>query len=354
MIRRDFLRSLIAAPAAGLVQVPLVWTPEAFAQQAGGMALPEPFKPGEGANHPVGEGKGIHPGRVVWMRDSSVATWDGVTGHWWDDAYTNQKVVHDMISRLLRDLTGRKNDKQAWDALFRSFNETHQGGEIRISSRGEDRDQSQLQPGPVPGMGHRGSPPAGAPRGARPARGPQNGLPSPHVVVALVTQLIEMAGVRGQDILIYDATGIRNVGQPIYGRIRANSNPQFQAVQFLVGNDYSQGGRMSPTPDLANPVRFAKAELPVGFLPQQVTEAKYMINLALLRAHGLAGVTLIGKNHFGSVHFPNDGGWSPRALHDERRAHSAHGLLQCPGRPDRPPAPRRQDHALYVGRPIQC
>ena len=41
MIRRDFLRSLIAAPAAGLVQVPLVLTPEAFAQQGGGMALPE-------------------------------------------------------------------------------------------------------------------------------------------------------------------------------------------------------------------------------------------------------------------------------------------------------------------------
>ena len=131
--------------------------------------------------------------------------------------------------------------------------------------------------------------------------------------MALVTQLIEMGGVRGQDILIYDATGIRNVGQPIYGRIRANSNPQFQAVQFLVGNDYGLGGRMFPTPDLANPVRFAKAELPAGFLPQQVTEAKYMINLALLRPHDLAGVTLTGKNHFGSVHFPNDGGWTPQS-----------------------------------------
>jgi hypothetical protein len=42
-----------------------------------------------------------------------------------------------------------------------------------------------------------------------------------------------------------------------------------------------------------------------------------MINLALLRAHGLAGVTLIGKNHFGSIHFPNDGGWTPRPLHND-------------------------------------
>jgi len=29
----------------------------------------------------------------------------------------------------------------------------------------------------------------------------------------------------------------------------------------------------------------------------------------------MAGVTLIGKNHFGSVHFPNDGGWTPSPLH---------------------------------------
>jgi hypothetical protein len=252
---------------------------------------------------------------VVWVRDANAATWDGVTGHWWDDAYTNQKAVHDMISRLLRDLTGRTNDKQAWDALFRSFNETHKGGRsgyrpgeriaIKVNCN-QDRSRE---------WGAEALTPHGASRGARPARGPQNGLPSPHVVTALVTQLIEVAGVRGQDIMVYDATVVRNVGQPIYSRIRANSNPQFQAVRFLVGTDYGLGGRMFPTPDLANPVRFAKAELPAGFLPQQVTEAKYMINLALLRAHFLAGVTLIGKNHLGSITFLNDGGWSPMALH---------------------------------------
>jgi hypothetical protein len=124
-----------------------------------------------------------------------------------------------------------------------------------------------------------------------------------------------MAGVPGEDIMIYDATGIRNVGQPIRTRIRANSNPEFQAVKFLVGADYNLGGRMSPTPDIVNPVRFSKEELPTGYLPRQVTEAKYMINMALLRPHGMAGVTLTAKNHFGSIHFPNNGGWSPMVLH---------------------------------------
>lgn len=136
------------------------------------------------------------------------------------------------------------------------------------------------------------------------------------MVVALVTQLIEKAGVRGEDILIYDATGARNVGQPIYTRIRSNPNPQFRSVKFLVGADYSLGGRLSATPDLQNPIRFANQELPTGYLPQQVTETKYLINMALLRPHGMAGVTLAGKNHLGSVYFPRDGGWSPRVLHN--------------------------------------
>ncbi len=73
---------------------------------------------------------------------------------------------------------------------------------------------------------------------------------------------------------------------------------------------------MSPVPDEANPIRFANPGLPAGYLPKQVTQAKYMINMALLRPHGMAGVTLTAKNHFGSIHFPTEGGWLPRVLHD--------------------------------------
>jgi uncharacterized protein (DUF362 family) len=230
-----------------------------------------------------------------------------------------------MTSRVLQDLTGRKNDKQAWDALFRHFNETHRRGSsgyrpgekiaIKINCN-QDRSPEW------------GVPPAGGFRGGRP-RGPLNGLPSPHVVAALVRQLIDLAGVRGEDIVLYEVAQGRNIGQPIYGRIRANSNPQFQAVRFLVSNDYGLGGRISPEPDEANPIRFSKAEVPAGYLPRQVTEAKYMINLAILRAHGMAGLTLIGKNHFGSVYFPDDGGWSPRVLHPQVQRTLPMGSYNC-------------------------
>jgi len=312
MLRRCFLRSLAAAPAAGFANVPLLLTREAMAQQQAAAAPPDPFKPSEGANHPMGAGKGIHPARVVWVRDAKATSWDGASGHWWDDANTDQKVVHGMVSHMLQKVTGRQNDKQAWDALFRTFNETHKRG--RSGYRPGERIAIKLNCNQdrTPEWGASPSAAGAARGGPRPVL---NGLPSPHAVVALVTQLIEMAGVRGEDIMIFDVTGSRNVGQPISTRIRANSNRQFQAVKFLVGQDYHQGGRLSATPDMANPVRFSKPDVPTAYLPQQVTEAKYMINMALLRPHGSAGVTLIGKNHFGCVYFPNDGGWSPRALH---------------------------------------
>ena len=319
MHRRSFLRSLAAAPAAGLVRFPCGLVTEAVAQQRGGRAQVDPFKPIEGANRPMGVSRAIHPGRVAWVRDAKATSWDAATGNWWDDANTNQRAVDRMTSHLLLDVTGRKNDKQAWDALFRSFNETRRLGNsgyrpgekiaIKINAnqdRGPDW-ATMARPGSAL--------PAGPARGNAPAA-LLNGLPSPQAVLALISQLINAAGVRGEDIIVYDASGTRTLGQPIYSRIKANSNRNFHAVKFVASDDYKLGGRIAPIQDTANPIQFSKAGVPVSYLPQQVTEAKYMINMALLRAHGLAGVTLIGKNHFGSVYFPNDGGWSPRILHE--------------------------------------
>jgi hypothetical protein len=273
-----------------------------------------PFHPSEPANSPIGESKAIHPGRVAWIRDAGATSWDGKTGNWWDDACTDQRAVDRMTSRLLQDVTGRKDDKQSWDALFRSFNENHKLGSsgyrpgekiaIKINAN-QDRgaDWATMVS------------PFGRPqRGGAPLR-TLNGLPSPQAVAALVSQLIEVAGVRGEDILVFDVAGGRNIGQPVYSRIRAHSDRNFQDVKFLVNNDYGLGGRIFPTMDKANPIQFAKAGIPVAYLPQQVTEAKYVINMGLLRPHGMAGVTLSGKNYFGSLHFPDNGGWTPGPLH---------------------------------------
>ncbi len=307
MLRRCFLSSLAAIPAAGLIENPAL--SGAALEQQGAPPQVDPFHPSEGANNPVGESRAIHPGRVAWVRDAKATSWDGVTGHWWDDASTDQRAVNHMTSWLVQRVTGQKNDKQAWDALFRSFNQSHGFGNAGYR-RGEkiaikincNQDRS-------PEWGR-----AGGPAG-RPGRGPQNGLPSPHVVLALLAQLINNARVPGEDIVVYEVARGRNIGQPIFKRVRAYSDRDFQAIRFLVNNDQGLGERLAPVPDRRNPIHFSGPGVPVAYLPEQVTEAKYMINIALLRPHGMAGVTLIGKNHFGSVHFPDNGGWTPVPLH---------------------------------------
>ena len=125
LLRRKLLAagwrgSVVAAVVVAAVY--LIWLPLGIAPEAGAQ---EAFTPAEPPNQPMGVGKGIHPGRVVWVYEPDATRWDGKTGNWWDDANTDPKVVSAMLSQALRGLTGEKTDKGAWEALFRYFNRTH-------------------------------------------------------------------------------------------------------------------------------------------------------------------------------------------------------------------------------------
>lgn len=264
---------------------------------AGTQAVQEdpPFRtPAEPANQPIGEGKGIHPGRVAWAYEPKVATWDGTTGNWWDDGNTDPALVREMVSGALRSLTGEHTERAAWQSLFKFFNESrklgtegYQPGE-RIAVKlncNQDR----------PGAWRRGA-----------------GMPAPQVVYAIVEQLIDSAGVRGEDIVCYDAS--RYIGDPIFDRLRANPNSQFQAVQFVVNERFAGNGRLAAAPDKSCPIRFSRKDVPTAYPPQCVTQAKYLINLSLARAHTLMGVTETAKNQYGSVYF-DGAGFTPAPLH---------------------------------------
>ena len=295
-------RTMLHAGMAALAACPRA----ALAQQPAG---DPPFKtPTEPANSPIGTGKGIHPGRVVWAHDPKVATWDGKTGNWWDDANTNGGMVDSMVSGSLRSLAGERTDKQAWRSLFGFFNESKKlgGNGYRPGEKiAVKLNCNQDRPG--------------AWRFA-------SGMPSPHVVYSLVNQLITVAGVPGQDITLYDAS--RYVGDPIYNRIRANPDANFQAVKFAVSQRMAGSGRAEALPDKANPVRFSRPGVPTAYLPECVTGAKYLVNVALARAHGLMGVTQTAKNLFGSVYFEGRG-FTPEPLHDYAARYLPMGSYNC-------------------------
>jgi len=264
------------------------------------------FTPSEPANSPMGTAKGIHPGRVVWIRDPEATGWDGLTGSWWDDNNTDQRTVDAMLSKAIQGLTGRSSDSQAWDALFKYFNKSKGLGEVGY--RKPEKIAIKLNMN----------------QERRADWTPDIGNPSPHVVYSLVEQLVNKAGVPGSAITLFDAT--RSIGDPIYNKIRGNPDADFQSVRFVVSPDRAGSGRIAAVHDTSNPLH---TKAGTAYLPTCVTEARYLINLALMRAHTLFGVTLCGKNHFGTTYFPNDRGWTPSPLHEYGNRKDPMGSYNC-------------------------
>ena len=255
------------------------------------------FVPSDPPNNPIGIGQGIHPGRVIWFHAPDAAHWDGVTGAWWDDENTDQGLVDCMVSQTLRALTGESNDANAWDALFRHFNYTRGVGDFGYRTNEKIAVKINLN------------------QDGGQKWGADDGMPSPQVVHALLDQLVNAAGVAASDITVYDAS--RYVGDPIVNKINTSPDPNLQGIRFAVNPRWVRSGRVAVNPDWTRPVRFSSPEVPegaTGYLPQCVTEATYLINVALLRAHQRYGVTFCSKNHFGSIYF-DEAGWSPLPLH---------------------------------------
>ena len=92
----------------------------------------------EGANKPMGVGKGIYPGRVAWVHNPEVATWDGETGEWWDDANTNEAVVERMMSKSLQGLAGKEDRQRGLGRSLPSFQQDAAQFGCRVQARGKD------------------------------------------------------------------------------------------------------------------------------------------------------------------------------------------------------------------------
>jgi len=82
-------------------------------------------------NDPIGQAKGLNPGRVVWYHDRDATDWDGPgDGHWWQPEHTDQTVVESMFLSVLKQLAGESDEATAWDALIRHFNIEHGYGDV--------------------------------------------------------------------------------------------------------------------------------------------------------------------------------------------------------------------------------
>ena len=243
-------------------------------------------------NQPIGIGKGMHPGRVVWAHDASATNWNGPgDGHWWEDGHTSQTAVDGMMSRALERLTAETSGRKAWNALFRNFNQTRGRG-TRGYQRGEKIAIKVNLVGCI--FTERNVDPSTYELGGRRLDYMNT---SPQMMRALLRQLVKQAGVQQADIYIGDPLSL--FPEQYYSLLHG----ELPDVHFL---DYNGGNQAHPrTKVTASSVPIYWSSRPQGkaqdFVPAQYAEATYLVNMANLKAHTMAGMTLCGKNHFGSL-----------------------------------------------------
>lgn len=235
-------------------------------------SAPSPFP----AHAPLGRGIGLFPGRVVWTHDPNAVFWDG-KGYWWQPEHFSETAVLSMVRTGICRLSDAKDARTGWSILFQHHNSAHgrpygflPGQKIAVKANmngaGAYSDDTQ-------GRTH-------------------ESYTSPVLLKCLLLSLIKDGAIEPHSITVYDAGRIF----PEYMRRMCSSGP-LAGINF---RHRDPSGPLDAAADLNVPIHWSRpVEGELCFLPRCVTEADYLINLASLKGH-CYGLTLCGKNHFGS------------------------------------------------------
>jgi hypothetical protein len=236
---------------------------------------------------PMGVGTGVNPGRVVWVWNPN-ATEKDLSGYWWEQGNNNQDVIDQMFSIGVKQLTGTSNDSDAWDAIFCYFNQVHGNGDVGYQSGEKITIKVNLNAA-LNGVGN----PYVQEDNDRDA--------SPYVIKALLRQLVNVAGIAQEDITLFDAS--RPMANWFYDRVYYETYPADPLIEEFSQIHYvdSIGGADGRELVVPSSTKMYFSDGVVRTLPTCVVDAKYIINIPLLKRHIINnGVTLSGKNFFGS------------------------------------------------------
>ncbi|MBN2473205.1 MAG: DUF362 domain-containing protein [Pirellulales bacterium] len=248
-------------------------------------------------NAPIGVARGIHPGRVVWAHEPAATRWQGPgNGHWWQGDHTDQSLVDRMLSQSLCRLVGVDSTADAWDRLLRHFNQAR--GKGHVGYRPGEKIAVKVN-----FVGFLWRLDGVNPENYNLERRRDYMNTSPQMMRAVLRQLVQAVGAKQGDIALVDTLAhFPNE----YHQILHAEFPQVQYVDFA-----GRFGRVAAKP---SSVPLYWSCRPEGsrqdYVPGCFAEADYLINLANLKAHTGAGVTLCAKNHYGSlVRWPAEEGY---------------------------------------------
>ena len=223
-------------------------------------------------HEPYGAGIGAMPGRVVWYYDPASVVWDG-NGYWWSKGNFDETIVQRMVNESIARLANRDSARDGWDALFQAHNKAkgkekpaYQNGEkiaikVNINGSGVFDDDTSGET--------------------------QMSYTNPVLLKALLISLVEEADIAPSDITVCDVS-----------RLFPDYMVEMCTEGILAGVNFVD--RRNGVADESAPIHWSYTfSGAVNYLPTCVTGAEYLINLANLKGHSY-GITLCGKNHFGS------------------------------------------------------
>jgi len=287
------------------------------------------------ANQPIGTALGIFPGRVVWVHRPQATNENcspAVLNHeWYRPENNNQPVIDSMVSTAIRKLTGTASDSAAWDAIFRFHNSSRGKGAVGYTS-GEkvfiktNATSSWGGNFNTADLSYR----AGVMYYAVSET-------SPAIVLSVLRQLVNVAGVAQTDIYVGDP--MKHIYKHCYDLWHAD----FPNIHYLDTDGYTNLGREKAVKSTTAKIKYSDRGTILkssGSTGTAITEdllydifdkAEYLLNIPMLKGHKRAGVTMFAKNHFGS--------------HTRPGASQLHGGLVAPE--EYPNTPYRMQYGMY-------
>jgi hypothetical protein len=229
------------------------------------------------SNAPIGEAKGIFPGRVVWVWNPGVTNANmsnTLSDYWALDKNCNQSLVDSMLCSGIRRIGGKSDVKEAWEEIFKYFNHTHGKGYTGYSP------------------GEKFAIKINTTNSCCITKDPGRIDASPQMVLGILRQLIDIVGVAQDDIWIGD--NYRKFRDEYYDKCYA----EYPGVHYI-DNGESQGQEQT-VPSAEQVLVFSDLQ-ETSSLPQHYLDAAYLINMACLKTHNEGGITLCAKNHQGSI-----------------------------------------------------
>ncbi len=308
--RRKVLKGLVLAPLQLGLFLSAFKARGNTGEIPGENVLPGNFNPGPvsqadnlfAPNRPMGKAQGILPGRVCWAwnpastnpgckntplsKDDPSIKYDA----WFMDKNTNQEAVDKMLAAGLCSMTGKSKPAEAWDALFRYHNRKQAKGSVPYL-KGEKiyikLNRTTASGGMGPDYRRREDIPL-----------PLAFETSPQLVLSMLRQLVGTAGVPQECIYVGDA--MRNIYQDEYIKYYK----EFPQVNYLSSLG-AEAGRIRCSESSKDLIFYSDNKtVMTGAGSDKIytvlEDAEYLINLAAMKGHGIAGITLCAKNHFGT------------------------------------------------------